>query len=88
MTPFYSSEEFWAMYISMTQQTNEDEEDLLIVKSVRIKKSMIYCKEKPWLIHVPAAAVIHEWRALFAVTERIAYVDVKLNAQLLLLFVV
>jgi hypothetical protein len=38
MTPFYSSEEFWAMYIRMTQQTNEDEEDLLIVKSVRIKK--------------------------------------------------
>jgi len=36
---------------------------------------MIKCKEKPWLIHVPAAAVIHEWQALFVIAERIICVD-------------
>jgi hypothetical protein len=36
---------------------------------------MIKYKEKPWLIHVPAAAVIHEWRALFVIAERTICVD-------------
>jgi len=29
---------------------------------------------KPWPIHVPAAAVIHEWRALFVMIGCIRYV--------------
>jgi len=45
----------------MTQRTNGDEEGYIAVKSVRTIKKMFCCKEKPWLIHVPAAAVIHEW---------------------------
>ena len=36
---------------------------------------MLKYKEKPWPIHVPAAAVIHEWRALFVIAERIICVD-------------
>jgi len=32
-----------------------------IVKSVLFFLIMVKNKEKPWLIHVPAAAVIHEW---------------------------
>jgi len=36
---------------------------------------MIKYKEKPWPIHVPAAAVIHEWQALFVIAERIVCVD-------------
>jgi len=42
MTLFCSSEEFWAMYINMTQQTNGDEEDLRVVKSVRFSKKKIF----------------------------------------------
>jgi len=34
-------------------------------------------EEKPWPIHVPAAAVIHEWRALLVVIECKRYVDGK-----------
>ena len=37
---------------------------------------MIKNKEKPWLIHVPAAAVIHEWLALSVITERKGYVGI------------
>jgi len=40
---------------------------------------MIKFKEKPWPIHVPAAAVIHEWQALFVFAERIKYVDSNKN---------
>jgi len=40
---------------------------------------MIKCKKKPWPIHVPAAAVIHEWQALFVIAERIIYVYYKNN---------
>ena len=40
---------------------------------------MLIRKEKPWLIHVPAAAVIHEWQALFIIIECKVYVDVKIN---------
>ena len=31
---------------------------------------MIVFEEKPWPIHVPAAAVIHEWRALSVIIGR------------------
>jgi len=40
---------------------------------------MIKLKEKPWPIHVPAAAVIHEWQALSVIAERIKYVDANKN---------
>ncbi len=40
---------------------------------------MFIYKEKPWLIHVPAAAVIHEWQALFIIIECKEYVDYKIN---------
>ena len=41
---------------------------------------MLEPKQKPWLIHVPAAAVIHEWLALFILVERKVYVDSKIKA--------
>ena len=31
---------------------------------------MIKFEEKPWPIHVPAAAVIHEWQALSVIIGR------------------
>lgn len=40
---------------------------------------MIKYKEKPWPIHVPAAAVTHEWRALFVVIECKRCADEKFN---------
>lgn len=36
---------------------------------------MIEFKEKSWPIHVPAAAVIHEWLTLFEIAECIICVD-------------
>jgi len=36
---------------------------------------MIKFKEKLWLIHVPAAAVIHEQQALFAITKCKLYLE-------------
>jgi len=67
------------MYVSMTQQTNVNEEDLYDCKVCAYKKIiMISYKQKPWPIHVPAAAVIHEWRALFAIIERKKHFGVKI----------
>ena len=45
-------------------------------------KIMLIYKKKPWLIHVPAAAVIHEWQALFIITERKEYIDNNQNYAL------
>jgi hypothetical protein len=44
---------------------------------------MIKLEEKPWPIHVPAAAVIHEWRALSVIIGRIGCVDGKSSYNLL-----
>ncbi len=46
---------------------------------------MLEFKEKSWPIHVPAAAVIHEWRALSIFAECIIYVDNNKNSILILL---
>ena len=43
---------------------------------------MIKCKKKPWPIHVPAAAVIHEWRALSVIIGRIGCVGCKRSYML------
>lgn len=40
---------------------------------------MFESKEKSWPIHVPAAAVIHEWLALFVIAECIKCVDDNKN---------
>jgi len=45
--------------------------------------NVIKCKKKSWLIHVPAAAVIHEWRALFVLIECTGCVDVYKNNKIL-----
>jgi len=44
---------------------------------------MFIFKKKPWQIHVPAAAVIHEWQALFIISECTIYLDRKQKMQLL-----
>jgi len=45
----------------MTQRTNGNEEDNFdIVKFVVSLNNDTKLKQKSWLIHVPAAAVIHE----------------------------
>jgi len=44
---------------------------------------MIIFEEKPWPIHVPAAAVIHEWRALSVLIRRKECVDGKRIYKLL-----
>jgi len=44
---------------------------------------MIIFEEKPWQIHVPAAAVIHEWRALSVIIRRKECVDGKSSYNLL-----
>jgi len=46
---------------------------------------MLNFKEKSWPIHVPAAAVIHEWRALSVFAECIIYVDNNKNGILMTL---
>jgi len=38
---------------------------MTVVKFFVGQNNDIIPKEKPWPIHVPAAAVIHEWLALF-----------------------
>jgi len=38
---------------------------------------MFKFKKKPWPIHVPAAAVIHEWQALSVLIGRIGRVGNK-----------
>ena len=66
------------MYISMIHQTNGNEKGLIndckVCAYIRI---MLLYREKPWPIHVPAAAVIHEWQALFILTERTLYIGIK-----------
>jgi len=57
----------------------------VVVKFIPVKKLMISYKKKPWLIHVPAAAVIHEWQALFVMTERREHLDVKFKYIITLL---
>jgi len=44
---------------------------------------MIKLEVKPWPIHVPAAAVIHEWRALSVFIGRKGCVDGKSSYDLL-----
>ena len=55
----------------MTQRTDGDEEGFLIDCKIytQIQKLIVF-EEKPWPIHVPAAAVIHEWRALSVIIGR------------------
>jgi len=45
------------------------------VKPKRIVRKVIKLEQKPWPIHVPAAAVIHEWRALSVIIGRKGCVD-------------
>jgi len=40
---------------------------------------MLNFEEKSWPIHVPAAAVIHEWQALSIFAECIRYIDNNKN---------
>ena len=44
---------------------------------------MIKFEVKPWPIHVPAAAVIHEWQALSVIIGRKGCVDGKRSYNLL-----
>ena len=44
---------------------------------------MIKFELKPWPIHVPAAAVIHEWQALSVIIGRKGCVDGKSSCNLL-----
>jgi len=44
---------------------------------------MIKFEVKPWPIHVPAAAVIHEWLALSVIIGRKGCVDGKRSCNLL-----
>jgi len=44
---------------------------------------MIKLEEKPWPIHVPVAAVIHEWQALSVFIGRKGCVDCKSSYDLL-----
>jgi len=46
------------------------------------KQIMIVFEEKPWPIHVPAAAVIHEWQALSVFIGRKGCVDCKRSYDL------
>lgn len=44
---------------------------------------MIEFEEKPWPIHVPAAAVIHEWQALSVIIGRKGCVGCKSSYNVL-----
>jgi len=44
---------------------------------------MTKLEQKPWPIHVPAAAVIHEWQALSVIIGRKGCVDGKSSCNLL-----
>jgi len=48
-----------------------------ILKLIANQNNDIKFEVKPWPIHVPAAAVIHEWQALSAIIRRIGYVGGK-----------
>jgi len=67
----------------VTQRTDGDEEDYGSCKVCSSNKIMIMSKEKPWPIHVPAAAVIHEWRALSVLIGRKECVDYKRSYNIL-----
>ena len=55
----------------------------VIVKLVAYQNDDIKFEVKPWPIHVPAAAVIHEWRALSVIIGRIGYVGCERSYALL-----
>ena len=59
----------------MIQRIDGNEEDYGSCKVCAQVKIMIKPEEKPWPIHVPAAAVIHEWLALSVIIGRIGCVD-------------
>ena len=67
----------------MTQQTNASEEDIFYCKAPTQVRIMIKLELKPWPIHVPAAAVIHEWQALSVIIGRKGCVDGKSSCNLL-----
>jgi hypothetical protein len=46
----------------MIRRIDVGEEDRFVVKPIHgVIKKVTTPKEKPWLIHVPAAAATHEW---------------------------
>lgn len=67
----------------MTQQTNASEEGFYSCKAYTQIRIMIKFELKPWPIHVPAAAVIHEWQALSVIIGRKGCVDGKRSYNLL-----
>jgi len=67
----------------VTQRIDGNDEDYGSCKVCSYIRIMIICKEKPWPIHVPAAAVIHEWQALSVLIGRKECVDCKRNYVLL-----
>jgi len=68
---------------SVTQRTDGNEEDYGSCKVCSLIRMMFKLKEKPWLIHVPAAAVIHEWLALSVFIGRKECVDDKKSYNIL-----
>jgi len=57
-----------------------------VVKTVKLftqVRIMTKLEQKPWPIHVPAAAVIHEWQALSVIIGRKGCVDGKSSCNLL-----
>jgi len=67
----------------VTQRTDGNDEDYGSCKVCSQIRIIIIFEEKPWPIHVPAAAVIHEWRALSVLIGRKECVDGKRNCTLL-----
>jgi len=67
----------------VTQRTDGSEEDYGSCKTRSQISIMIIFEEKPWQIHVPAAAVIHEWLALSVIIRRKECVDGKRSCTLL-----
>ncbi len=59
----------------MIKRTDEDEESYGSCKVCTQIRNMIKFEKKPWPIHVPAAAVIHEWQALSVIIGRKGCVD-------------
>jgi len=60
-----------------------DEGFSVAVKLIANQNNDIKFEVKPWPIHVPAAAVIHEWRALSVIIGRIGCVGCKGSYKLL-----
>jgi len=67
----------------VTQRTDGSDEDYGSCKARSQIRIMIIFEEKPWQIHVPAAAVIHEWQALSVLIRRKECVDCKRIYKLL-----